>query len=91
MFEHRVNGLGLGFGEEADAAQVDTQHRNAGVAGKFGRPQEGAVATQHEYQFATVGGHRVGVDDLDIDAQHPHIVGTQPQGALVDGFGRKCP
>lgn len=60
---------------KADAAQVDAQHRNAGVAGKFGRAQEGAVAAEHQHQLAAFRGIRLGVDHLDLDAHRPHVVG----------------
>ena len=79
----RVDGLGLGLGEKADAAQIDAQHRNFDVAGQLGGAQEGAVATEHENQLAAFGGPLVGVDDLDLDPEGTHVVGRR--GAPVRG------
>ena len=86
MLEHTVDGLGLGFGQEADAAQVDAQHRNVGVARKLGGPRKGAVAAETDDQFASLGGVGVGVDDLDVDAQRAHIVRSQLRRAAIDRF-----
>ena len=77
VLEHRFDGLRLGLGQKADPAQVDAEHRNAGVAGQFGRPQESAVAAENQHQLAALGGVWVGVDHLDLDAQGPHVVGSQ--------------
>lgn len=77
VLEHQVDSLGLGFGQESDPAQVDTQHRNAGVAGQLGCPQEGAVTAEHQHQLAAIGGVRVGIHHLDLDAPGSHVVGSQ--------------
>ena len=69
LLEHGVDGLGLRLGEEADAAEIDTQHGDFDVAGEFGGAQERAVAAEHEYHLAAFGGAFVGVDDLDFDAE----------------------
>ena len=87
VVEHGVDGIGLGLGEEADAAEIDAQHRDFDVAGEFGGAQERAVAAEDEHQFAAFGGALVGVDHLDLDAEGAHVVGRQVQRPAVDGFG----
>ena len=77
MFEHTVDRLSFGFGQEPDTAQVDAQHRNVGVPRELRGPKKGSVAAEAHDQFASLGGVRVGVDDLDVDAQRAHIVRSQ--------------
>ena len=87
VVEHGVDVIGLGLGEEADAAEIDAQHRDFDVAGEFGGAQERAVAAEDEDQFAAFGGALVGVDHLDLDAEGTHVVGRQVHRPAVDGFG----
>ena len=91
VLEHRVDGLRLGFGQKADPAQVDAQHRDAGVAGQLGRPQEGAVATEDQHQLAALGGVGLGVDHLDFDAHCPHVVGSQRAAIPCRPLRRRAP
>ena len=86
VLEHRVDGIGLGFGEETDAAEIDAQHRDLDVAGEFGGAQEGAVAAEDEDELTAFGRTFVGVDDLDIDPESAHVVGRQVHRPAVDGF-----
>jgi hypothetical protein len=69
VLEHRVDGVGLGFGQEADATQIHTQNGYFDVAGQFRGAQEGAVTAENEYEFATFGRAFVGVDHFDFDAE----------------------
>ena len=78
--------VGLGLGEEADAAEIDAQHRYFDVAGELGGAQERAVAAEDEDQFAAFGGAVVGVDHLDLHAEGTHVVGRQVHRPAVDGF-----
>ena len=87
VLEHAVDGVGLGLGEKADAAEVHAEHRDLDVAGEFGGAQEGAVTAEHEHQLASFGGALVGVDHLDLDPECAHVVGRQVQRPAVDGFG----
>ena len=84
VVEDRVDGVGLGFGEESDAAQIDAQHRDLDVAGQLGGAQERAVTAEDEHELAALGRAFVGVDDLDIDAEGAHVVGRQMQRPAVD-------
>ncbi len=91
MLEHGVDGVGLGFGQKTDPAQVDAQHRNVGIACEFRGAQKSAVAAECQHQLASVGGVRVGVDDLDPDAHRAHVVRAQVQRSPVDRLGRQHP
>src|SRR6185312_4434063 len=48
--------IGLGLGEEADAAEIDTQHGYFDVTGELGGAQKRPVAAEDEDQFAAFGG-----------------------------------
>ena len=70
---------GLRLGEEADASEVDAQHRDLDVAGEFGGAQERAVAAEDQHHLAALGGALVGVDDLDLGAEA--LTSSAPGGA----------
>jgi hypothetical protein len=58
-----VEVLLLGFGEEADAAQVHAEQRRPGAADQVGGPEQRAVAADDEHQLDAVAC----VDVLDRD------------------------
>ena len=55
VLEDLVDRFGLGLGQEADAAEIDSENGDFGFAGQFGGTQEGAVATEDQDEFAVVG------------------------------------
>ena len=61
-----VHVVALGLGEEAHVAHVDAEHRGAAVADELCRPQDRAVATEHDRQLD--------VRDRHVDAQ-PRDIG----------------
>ena len=76
--------LGLGLGEEADPAEVDADQRHAARPGQLGRPQERAVAAEHQHDLGAergglvglVGRHRADVGDAEVGrlvGEHPHL------------------
>ena len=87
--EHAVDRLRLGLGQKSDPAQVHAQHRDIGIAGEFRGAQKGAVAAEADHQLAALAGVRVGVDDLDVDAQCAHVVRIQLQRTPVDRLRRQ--
>ena len=86
MVEHRVDRIRFGFGEESDAAQIDAQHRDLDIAGELRRAQEGPVTAEDEDELTALGRAFIGVDDLDIDAEGPHVVGRQVHRPAVHRF-----
>src|SRR5690606_4453414 len=72
----------LGFGEEADPAEVDAEHGDPGGPGELGAAQQGAVTAEHDQQLAAVQALRGGLlDGLHVAGQrqvarlvlqHPH-------------------
>ena len=86
VIEHAVDVIGLGFGKETDAAEINAKHRYFDVACEFGGPQECPVAAEHEHQFAAFRRTLIGVDHLDLDPEGSHIVGRQVQRTAVDSL-----
>ena len=77
MVQDSVDGVGLRFGEETDAPQIDAEHRDVDAAGQFRGPQERAVAAEDQHQFTTQRSILVGIDHVDLDTHRPQIVGSQ--------------
>src|SRR5690606_37001289 len=55
---------GLGFGEEADVAEVHSQQRCPDGPGELGGAQQGAVTAEHHHQLGVLGGLRTRGQDL---------------------------
>src|SRR5690606_9087079 len=89
--QHVIDRVGFRFGEEADPAEVDAQHRDVDVARQFGGPQEGPVAAQHDDHLAALGGALLGVDHVDLVAEVGHPVGVVAHRTAVDCRGRQHP
>ena len=84
MVEHRVDRVGLGFGEEADAAEIDAEHRYLDIAGELCCAQECPVTSQDQDELTPLGRAFIGVDDLDFGADSAHIVRRQLHRPAVD-------
>ena len=84
VLHHLVDGagqvVGLGLGEEPDVAQVDAEQRHARGPGHLRRPQQRAVAAEHDHHLGALGrgrrrGHHIGAGAAQIGRlrlQDPH-------------------
>ena len=87
VFEDVVDRICLGFGEESDAAEIDSQNGDFGVTRQVGGPQERPVAAEDQNQFAALGIVIAAVDNLDDSPGGTQFRGIELQWSAVEGLG----